>query len=125
MNNDSYIKYFTTDNKSGYKTRELHVKEKFPELYEKINEYPLNGDDFKFNQKLYNYLYNIIEIPKCLTCGKKIKWRGIFTEGYKEYCNLQCSGNGIKRINNIKKTVVEKYGVDSISKLENIKPNFK
>lgn len=121
MDKDYYKKYFTSDNKSGHKTRENYVKKNFPELYSEIIKYPLNNEDYKFNQKLYNYLYEIKEIPKCLTCGKEIKWRGVFTEGYKEYCNLKCGGKGTKRIDNIRKTVKEKYGVDSISQLDDVK----
>lgn len=109
-------KYFLTDNQSGYKTRENHVKKQFPDIYSEIINYHLNNDNMKFNQKLYNYLYNIKVIPNCLTCEKEIKWRGVFSEGYKEYCNLQCGGRGSKRINNIKKTVKKKYGEDWISK---------
>ncbi len=116
MNKSELIEYFFIENKSGYKTRENHVKKNFSNIYNEIVDYPLNSDEMMFNQKLYNYLYDIIEIPKCLTCEKEIKWRGVFTEGYKEYCNLQCGGKGSKRIDNIKKTVKSKYGVDHISK---------
>jgi hypothetical protein len=79
------INYFLTDNKSGYKTKEKHILINFVGLIDLINnhhnKYFINND-FPFTQKLYNYLYDIIEIPKCNNCGTHIKWRGIFTEGY-------------------------------------------
>ncbi len=121
MNKEEFKKYFLSDNKSGYKTREKYVIKNLPELYDNINSFDINNDEMKFNQKLYNYLYNVIKIPKCLTCSKEIKWRGVFTEGYKEYCNLQCGGKGKKRLDKIKKTNLNKYGVEYVTQSDEVK----
>ena len=118
------INYFLTDNKSGYKTKEKHILINFVGLIDLINnhhnKYFINND-FPFTQKLYNYLYDIIEIPKCNNCGTHIKWRGIFTEGYLTYCSKQCKNSSKIRIERAKKTCLKKYGVDSPLKLDTFK----
>lgn len=115
------IKYFTTDNKSGYKTKESHVKLNFNGLMDEINLFNLRFEDIPFTQKLYNYLYDIVEIPKCRVCGNDLKWRNRFTEGYLKVCDRTCMKNDTNRVDNIKQTTIEKYGVDSISKVDDIK----
>ena len=110
------INYFLNNNGSGYKTKEKHILIKFIGLIDLINNYHDNffkTNDFPFTQKLYNYLYNIIEIPKCNNCGIHIKWRGIFSEGYLTYCSKQCKNSSKIRIEKAKKTCLKKYGVDS------------
>jgi len=118
------INYFLCDNKSGYKTKEKHVLNNFVGLIDLINDYNNKffiENTFPFTQKLYNYLYNIIEIPKCINCGAEIKWRGIFTEGYLTYCSKQCKSSSKIRIERAKKTCLERYGVNSPLKLDEFK----
>src|SRR5208283_2060295 len=109
------ISYFTTNNKSGYKTKEKHIIKKYDKLLEEINFYDEKHFNlsFPFTQKLYNYLYEITKIPKCDNCGNDIKWRGIFTEGYLKNCSKKCKGNSKLRIERGKKTNLKLYGEDS------------
>lgn len=123
INKEELINYFLTDNKSGYKTKENHVRKIFDGLIEKINEHNLIyfKVELPFTQKLYNYIYNITEIPKCDNCNKLIKWRGIFTEGYLKNCSNECKDKSKLRIERTKTTNLKKYGVDSVLKYEKFK----
>ncbi|MFW5847407.1 MAG: DUF7487 domain-containing protein [bacterium] len=118
------IEYLLIDNQSGYKTRENHLNKKFVNLIDEINIYHLKyfkDRNLKFTQQLYNYLYNITQIPKCKYCNKEIKWRGVFKEGYSTYCSLKCSNSSEDRNMNRKETNKIKYGVSHISQSELIK----
>lgn len=120
------IKYFS-DNKNGQKTRECNIVKRFPNLIGEIAQYNLtfNLNSINLIQKLYNYLYDIIEIPKCETCKNETTFRGIFTEGYLKTCSKKCRGNSLLRLERIKNTTLMKYGVDSVSKVETIKKKRK
>jgi len=122
-NKKELIEYFIKDNQSGYKTREKYVKKHIIGLAGKINEYnnKFFDIDFPFTQKLYNYLYDITEIPKCDNCGKSIKWRGVFTEGYLKNCSKECKNRSKLRVERTKITNIEKYGVDSVLKYDKFK----
>lgn len=124
FNKEELKKYFLTDNKSGYKTKESHINKNFNGLLEAINNFIENSEfslDIPFTQKLYNYLYNITKKQKCETCGKDIIWRNRFTEGYLVNCSKKCRNKSENRIKKIKETTLKKYGVDSISKLDEVK----
>lgn len=114
------IIYFLTDNKSGHKTKEKHILKQFDGLIDEINNDNKNSEfdlTIPFTQKLYNFLYNIKEIPKCETCGKEIKWKNRFTEGYLKNCSKNCRSKSVKRLERIEKTNIKKYGVKSISQV--------
>lgn len=128
MNKNELKIYLSIDNKSGYKTKENHIKYKFPDHYQKINEFEKKSDyptNIKFTQKLYNYLNDIFEIQKCLNCGCEIKWKNKFSEGYQKYCSFKCSSSSGERIKNIVNTNLEKYGVEHISQLDDVKEKKK
>ena len=117
------IDYFTTNNQSGFKTKEKHVIKNFDGLIDIINDYNRKyfNLELPFTQKLYNYLYDIIQIPKCDNCDNLIKWRGIFTEGYLKNCSKECKNNSKLRIKRTKATNTKKYGVDSVLKYDEFK----
>lgn len=123
IDKNGLIDYFTTNNQSGYKTKEKHVIKNFENLFTTINNYndKYFGQELPFTQKLYNYLYDIIEIPKCDNCGNLIKWRGIFTEGYLKNCSKKCKDKSKLRIERTKATNLVKYGVDSVLKVNKFK----
>ena len=90
------------------------IKSNYPTEYEFIIKMP--GD--KFSEKLYNYFYNC---PKhvCPTCGKNTPFRNI-NIGYSQFCCAKCSYNSDIRINKIKQTCLEKYGVENPSQSKEI-----
>jgi hypothetical protein len=77
-------------------------------------------DNTKLNQRCYHIISNIEEIPLCKECNKNTvnfnnrnkEWR------YLEFCSPKCGRSNKETISKLKKTHLEKYGVDNISKSE-------
>jgi hypothetical protein len=66
--------FFTTDNKSGYKSTEKWFSKNYPEEYNKIIQHSVKysiGETFK--EKIWVYFNNLTQRPKCLTCNGEIK----------------------------------------------------
>ncbi len=109
------IIFFVTDNKSGYKTREVWVKKNKPNMYEEIKSFVsdnnLNVNSFK--EELYHYLFEVTEIPKCLNCNKDLKFGRTISENYGTYCSLSCTNSHEQHIENVKLTNNKKYGGNS------------
>ena len=120
MNNLELKKYLELDNKSGYKTRENHIKNKFPEVYNDIINYNGNG----WMEMLYNYINNIIENPKCEICNKILHLKK-YNTGYANHCSTSCLNKSETHKIKIKKTWLKKYGVDNPSKSDIIKNKIK
>jgi len=114
-------KYLETNNKSGFKTREKHILNKFPDVYKKIIN--LNHSNNWFTN-LYNYLYDINENKICPECGNVLQIR-IFNLGYTQYCSTTCKNKNIDFKEKIKKSWVKKYGVDNPSKSDIVKQKIK
>ena len=106
--------FFTIDNKSGYKTRELWLSQNHPELYEKIINYSSDLKiELSFKEKIWFYYNNLTQRPKCTSCQKEIKFRERFDKPYGDFCSLDCINNNKEQmILRQKKTFREKYGVD-------------
>ncbi|MFW5847634.1 MAG: DUF7487 domain-containing protein [bacterium] len=102
--------YFSENNKSGYKTRESWLKKNNIELYNLIidfnNKNLISCDSF--TQKIYNYIFNIKNIPECPTCKKKLKFKKRLKDGYQSYCSTKCTLVSEKT----KQTNLKKYGVE-------------
>ena len=96
-----------------------YISKNFPEEYTKVLEYP--GESF--SEKLYNYFYNCPE-HKCEVCGKDTPFVKI-TTGYKTCCCKKCSNVSCTRLNKIKNTIKERYGVENASQSEIIKQKKK
>jgi flagellar hook protein FlgE len=97
------------------------IKEKFPNHYEKILIHNINFHNITWGQKLYNYINNINTQP---ICGKDGCYDNVrfykFSRGYSTYCSnaCKCSDNALKE--KIKKTFLNKYGVDNPLKSEEV-----
>ena len=131
MKNDLINFFINENNKSGWKTNSNILRKRFPSLYENIINYcTINGlDDISFKQKIFHYIYEKEHIPICQNCPNKIKFGRSLKEGYNKYCSLSCTNKNKEHINKvllsrdqniisekIKKTTLEKYGVDNIFK---------
>jgi len=112
--------FFTTDNKSGYKTREKWFSKNYPEEYEKIiNNAKFINLDLSFKEKIYFFYNNIKERPKCLTCGCEIKFRERFDIPYGDFCSLTCINNNKEEMKKRQtSTFKKKYGVDYFTQLD-------
>ena len=91
------------------------IKKNYPSEHEEIVKYCGNS----FSEQLYNYFYNT---PKhiCPICGKETPFRNIL-HGYSEFCSVRCSYKSKSRIEKIKQTCLERYGVKNPSYLDTVK----
>ena len=113
-------KYLETDNKSGYKTREKHIKNKFPEIFEII----ISNIDNNWFTNLYNYVFDVYENKLCPQCGKLLQVKR-FDFGYPQYCSRICKNININFREKVKKTNLLRYGVDNPAKNNLIKEKIK
>lgn len=122
---------FFFDNKSGWKTNEKILSNKYPEIYNEIKIFSEKNSltQLKFQQQIWHFLYKYNKIPKCAECQKDLKFKRSLKEGYGVYCSLSCTNknkNHIEKskeswllnkdsiIQKIKKTNMEIYGVENI-----------
>lgn len=87
----------------------------------KFSKFALRHDEFEVREKLYVEKYGD---PKCLHCGCPVSfYRGM----PRHFCSPTCAGlhNGgftqKETQDKIKEVVLEKYGVDNVSKLDSVK----
>lgn len=106
--------FFTTDNKSGYKTKESWLKKNQKELYDKIiNHNKTSLKDISFKEKIWFYFNGISEQPKCISCENKVKFRNRLDKPYGDFCSLQCANNNKKLLLKRQKQANQiKFGVD-------------
>lgn len=108
------LSFFTTDNGSGYKTREAWFSKNYPNEYFLISEYCSNINiDLSFKEKIWFYFNKLTERPKCKTCGNDVKFKKSLNKAYGDFCSVECINNNKEEmIRRQKKTFNEKYGID-------------
>lgn len=92
MNKPEILKYIDNNFFTKSKNR-LSIKTKdIPDyILTEINNHSHTFKDITLNQKIYNYINDIIDSPKCI-CGKDIVYYNI-NKGYKKTCgDLECAG---------------------------------
>lgn len=76
-------------------------------------------DYYDSYQEIFYRIRNNIEIrPVCKTCGKRVLFLG---NHFQVYCSNKCRANDIDYKEKLKKSLLDKYGVDNIQKLESTK----
>ncbi len=123
----NYKEFFTTDNKSGWKTREDRLKNNYLEIYSKIINYCdcyLELNELPFKEKIWHFINESNSIPKC-NCGNKVKFKGNLIEGYNLNCSLKCSANNNNTKEKNKITSLKKYGVEHSSKAKLVRDKYK
>ena len=104
--------------------RENVLSIKYRDLYEKILEF--NIDNIPFKQKVFNYINNIKEIPKCIICNKNVNFHN---KSYSTYCSNKCQNSDINIISKSNseriKTLQDKYGVKSTFEMQSTKDKIK
>jgi hypothetical protein len=123
--------------------KEIWINKNYPDFYLKVSKIE-NGLSWK--EKLYIYINEINEIPKCY-CGVDLNFKQ-WNKGYGEFCSKKCAANSPLVLNKKKNTclnkfgvenpmqnyeirekykdnIIDKYGVDNPSKLEEIKEKVK
>lgn len=108
----------------GNRIKESFIKNNFIEEWENIIRFSekYKFEEFDWKRKVYHYLYNITEVPKCI-CGNELNFRGRPDKIYAKYCSNKCSSNNNieDRINSLKKNNIKKYGVENVFQLESVK----
>lgn len=90
---------------------------KWKELIEKIDT-SINID-IPLRQKIFLILEEKTNIPLC-SCGKPASWSKRI-KSFSKYCSCSCAGNDPEVISKRKGSNLEKYGVDNISQILEIK----
>lgn len=119
--------FFIENNNSGFKTKISYVEKNHPQLYSDIINYCDNSEliDLPFKQKIWHYINKVSIIPKCLTCGKQLKFKRSLQEGYGHYCSITCANKCDIRKVKIKDTNTIKYGGNAPMSSEEIKTKAK
>lgn len=125
--------WFTTNNKSGYKTRKSWLEKNHKELFDKIDKITAKT----FIEKISIYLLGLKEYPKCIECGSESSFLGSVRRGFSKFCSNKCSNkseitNNKRRLNytddfkrriteNREKTLISRYGVDNPMKIKEVR----
>lgn len=104
MNKPESIKSILT----GRSSLENWVSDKYPEFREYLNN---KYQDIPIKEQIYLYYNNMLGIPTCPICGKKVKFHGN-KYGYAKYCSPTCAQIDEKTQEKQKQTKIEKYGID-------------
>lgn len=125
--NNFFYNFFVTDNKSGYKTKEAHLLNKYPEIHKKIIDFCDNEflKNLPFKQKIWHFINNEKENKKCGECGTDLNFKRSLREGYGEFCSITCTNQNKNRIEKIKLTNKERYGGNSPIHSNDIKNKIK
>jgi len=87
------------------------IRNAFPDEYNRIIEFNKDFNNIHWGQKLYNYVNNLSELPKCV-CGHHIKFYK-FNMGYAIYCSNKCRYGDGNLKEKIKQSYIKKYGVEN------------
>ena len=72
------------------------------------------------HEALYRIKYNIKERPKCPICGKTIQYNDKLHR-FNQFCSRICANKNPKLIENRQATMLKKYGVTAVAKLDSVK----
>ena len=119
MSDNDIIEYFFY-----YKNFERLNHKKLKNIPNEIIEYLNNrfNDSNSLLESIVRIKYHIEYKPKCPICGKEIEFNNVSNNISKPF-NKTCSNECNKKLISLsfKQTCLEKYGLDNISKLDNIK----
>ena len=113
---------------------EKQFSKHFPEVYKNIINNTLFLNDASFSERKYCYINEIFSKPKCVVCGKYLKFRDVYV-GYGKTCSNKCSRNfvveniTIERQNEINQkhsnTIIEKIKERTDEEKEKISESFR
>jgi len=116
--------FFLNNNKSGYKTNEKWLCNNFNELYTAII---INSKDdyIPFKEKIWLFINNLQEIPKCPNCGNNLKYVETLKKGHNKYCSIKCLNSSQEHKQKIINTNNKNHGVNSHNQINLIKKKKK
>lgn len=107
-------------NGSSTRLREGYFSKKYTNVYNDIINYCANIGDLPFKQKIWHWVNNEPNYIKCI-CGKDVSFHKNWIDGYRKGCSSKCTQSNIETKLKRKNTLIDKYGVDNVSKLESTK----
>jgi hypothetical protein len=127
MQRTEFIRYLSQDNKFGYKSKEKHIKNAFPVLYDEIILY--NDKNFPYvswKQKLHNFINKINTPMKCRNeeCRNNVKFHPN-PPRYHDYCSNHCAQASKEVIEKKKNTTLKNIGVSYPSQSKEVKEKIK
>ena len=114
--------FFLTNNKSGYKTNEKWLNINHNDLYLNIINNSLNND-IPFIEKVYLFINDLTDVPRCPVCNEYVKFNGTLKRGYNKYCSIKCLNKSDEHKNKIISTFQNKYNCNSHNQVDEIKNN--
>lgn len=104
--------FFTTNNKSGHKSKESWFSKNHPDEYKKIISYCQPHHINSFKEAIWFYFHKLTSKPKCV-CGNTLKFSDRFDRGYNSFCSLECANNHKEEmVKRQKESIKNKWGVD-------------
>lgn len=120
------LKEYIGTRKIGNKLKITFWKNNYPVIYNKV--ITVKDENMNLSQFFYDLIYDT-KNPLCKTCKTNKVSFFSFNKGYKTFCSKECANKDPELNKQIQKklkhTILEKYGVDNISKLESIKEKKK
>lgn len=117
MDTNELIKFFTIDNKNGFKTIPIQLAKVHGDLYDEIIEWceKYSFSQKSFKEKIYIYIFKLTEIPKCSKngCNNDVIFTNNWNRGYRKYCSKECIRTSDEIKDKIKKTNLERHGYES------------
>lgn len=115
-----YKVFFTTDNKSGWKTKESTLRSNAPVIYALVRDYTFNHqlNDLSFKQQIWHFINQEPNKKICLGCGGPVEFRDTITRGYRDFCSLVCANASGLLEGRAKISMQGKHGVDFFSQHE-------
>jgi len=107
MTISEYINNYKFNNKNGIWAREEYLKLNYPAIYSIIIDYN-SHINISFTERVYQFIWEIKETPKCPSCSKPVKFKNR-SIGYQKACSNRCSSqlNSYK----VKETLLKTHGV--------------
>lgn len=104
--------FFTTNNKSGHKSKESWFSKNHPDEYKKIISYCQPHHINTFKEAIWFYFHKLTSKPKCV-CGNILKFSDRFDRGYNSFCSLTCANSHKEEmVKRQKESIQKKWGVD-------------
>lgn len=119
-----FNEYFLINNKSGYKTNEKWLSINNSHLYSLI----INNStrtDISFIEKIFLFLNNLNDVPRCPNCNNYVKFNGTLRKGYNKYCSISCLNKSKEHKEKIISTSLNKYGYQSPNQADIVKTKKK
>jgi len=109
MDRNEYVKFLRYDNTSGKKVKYKWLLKHYPKVVENIIKHSVHLD-IPFTQKVFHYVHNLHEIPKCLNCDNNAIFTSKTGSHYSKYCSVNCSNKCNLKKERIATVNKKKYG---------------